>query len=219
MRERSPALHGFCNRVSVPSRVYTRVDVAIRLLRRKAETEDRRQEFGRRLGRNPVGRPGSFEGRRASVRDETCRSAGFEKNKEENGNDQRNAQERVLAQKPESLGGGSQGRSDRPARVSRARHHLRRLDRRRLRHARPRGADAGVRRYAQEGRNAQGRHVRQGPEGPAQLRLARDGQCRAPVPRFARHLHPPVHLRAGAARNPGTSTRMRPNTSCTCARA
>ena len=61
-------------------------------------------------------------------------------------------------------------------------------------------ADAGVRRNAQEGRNAQGRHVRQGPEGPAQLRLARDGQRRAPVPRFAGHLHPPVHLRAGAAR-------------------
>ena len=52
------------------------------------------------------------------------------------------------------LGGGSQGRDDRPARVSCARHHFRRLDRGRLRHARPRDADARVRRDAQEGRGA-----------------------------------------------------------------
>ena len=68
-------------------------------------------------------------------------------------------------------------------------------------------SDAGVRRYAEEGRRDPMRHVRQGSEGPAHLRLAGDGQRRAPVPRAARTLYARVHFQADAARELGRQWR------------
>ena len=81
------------------------------------------------------------------------------------------------------------------------------LDRGRLWHAWPPRSDAGVRRHAEEGRRDPMRHVRQGSEGPAHLRLAGDGQRRAPVPRAARTLYARVHLQADAARELGRQRR------------
>ena len=66
---------------------------------------------------------------------------------------------------------------------------------------------AGACRHPEEGRRPARRHVRQGPEGPTDLRLAGNGQCRKAVPRLARHLHPRIHLRAGAAREMGRQRR------------
>ena len=82
------------------------------------------------------------------------------------------------------------------------------LDGRRLRAARPRRP--GARRRPGGGharRHAARLDARPRPEGPAHLRLERDGQHRAAGPRAAGQVHRRLHLRADAARELGGERR------------